>query len=175
MFADITNNTLTRVLLIVACIVGFWLCSRLLRRLVRNLGALHHLGELRVRTITRLLNIGLTFCCVVVICLLLGLGYGEISLFLSSVFAVAGIALFAQWSILSNITASLILFFGAPYRVGDRIRILDKDGDMSGVIDEIRLFHILLKCDDGNLLTYPNALILQKGVMKITAPVRDAG
>lgn len=94
-----------------------------------------------------------------------GVEYSQISIFLSSVFAVIGVALFAQWSILSNITASLIIFFGFPYRVGDKIKVIDKDDDISGIIEEITLFHVLIKRDE-ELITYPNNLILQKGVVK---------
>ncbi|QEY18984.1 small-conductance mechanosensitive channel [Cellvibrio sp. KY-GH-1] len=119
---------------------------------------------------TRLMNIGMVFCCIVVVCLILGLGYSEISVFLSSIFAVVGIAMFAQWSILSNVTASMIIFFGFPYKVGDRIKVLDKDDDMRGVIVEITLFHVILKREDGNLITYPNTLILQKAVLKLDHP-----
>ncbi len=167
----ISHSIFAKLLLVLICALIFWLTSKLLGRLVRNLGRKRMLGELRVVYMTRLMNIGLLFCCVVVICLLLGLGYSEISVFLSSIFAVVGIALFAQWSILSNITASMIIFFGFPYRVGDHIKILDKDDDMSGVIDEISLFHVILRRDDGNLITYPNTLILQKAVLKIDHPL----
>lgn len=167
----ISHSVFAKLLLVLICALIFWLTSKLLGRLVRNLGRKRMLGELRVVYMTRLMNIGLLFCCVVVICLLLGLGYSEISVFLSSIFAVVGIALFAQWSILSNITASMIIFFGFPYRVGDHIKILDKDDDMSGVIDEISLFHVILRRDDGNRITYPNTLILQKAVLKIDYPL----
>jgi small-conductance mechanosensitive channel len=92
--------------------------------------------------------------------------------FLSSAFAVIGIALFAQWSILSNITASLIIFFAFPYRVGDRIKILDKDDDISGIVDEITLFHVIVRKDD-DLISYPNSLILQKAVVKLTEKSND--
>ena len=94
------------------------------------------------------------------------IGYAQVSIFLSSVFAVLGVALFAQWSILSNITASLIIFFGFPYRVGDNIKVLDKDGDIQGIIEEIDLFHVLIRVGDV-LITYPNTLILQKAVVKL--------
>lgn len=167
----ISHSIFAKLLLVLICALIFWLTSKLLGRLVRNLGRKRMLGELRVVYMTRLMNIGLLFCCVVVICLLLGLGYSEISVFLSSIFAVVGIALFAQWSILSNITASMIIFFGFPYRVGDHIKILDKDDDMSGVIEEISLFHVILRRDDGNRITYPNTLILQKAVLKIDHPL----
>ena len=38
-----------------------------------------------------------------------------------------GVAMFAQWSILSNITSGIILFFSFPFKIGDLILIHDKD------------------------------------------------
>src|SRR5690606_30406341 len=165
---------MTRLLLVLGCIAAFFLVSNILHKITRERSIKKMLGDLRVRYITRLMNIGLVFCCIVVICLILGLGYSEVSVFLSSIFAVVGIALFAQWSILSNITASMIIFFGFPYKVGDRIKVLDKDGDMSGDIVEISMFHVIMRREDGNLITYPNSLILQKAVLKVDHPIKDA-
>jgi small-conductance mechanosensitive channel len=168
----ILNHTLmTKFLLVTACVFIFYLAAKLLNRAVRDVSIRRALGDLRVMHISRLMNIGMVFCSIVVMCLILGLGYSEISVFLSSIFAVVGIALFAQWSILSNVTASMIIFFGFPYQVRDRIQILDKDGDMTGVIVDITLFHVILKREDGNLITYPNTLILQKAVLKIDHPI----
>ncbi len=170
MISMISQSHWIRILMVLACVLVFYLISKLLGRLIRNLGTKRMLGELRVLYTTRLMNIGLVFCCVVLICLLLGLGYSEVSLFLSSIFAVVGIALFAQWSILSNVTASMIIFFGFPYSVGDRIKVLDKDDDITGIIHEISMFHVIIRRSDGNLITYPNTLILQKAVLKIEHP-----
>lgn len=103
----------------------------------------------------------------IVVCMVLGLGYGEISVYLSSIFAVIGVALLAQWSLLSNITASVVIFFAFPYRVGDRIKVTDPDFDLSGSVEEISLFHVLIRTDAGNMVTYPNNLILQKPVIKL--------
>lgn len=167
----LSSNAVTKILLVLTCIFVFSLGSRLLRKIVRDLGIRQSIGDLRLRYISRLVNIGLVFCCIVVVCLIFGLGYSEVSVFLSSIFAVVGIALFAQWSILSNITASLIIFFAFPYRVGDRIKILDGDDDMTGIIHEISMFHVILRRDDGNLITYPNTLILQKAVLKVRYPL----
>ncbi|MCQ1058033.1 mechanosensitive ion channel domain-containing protein [Photobacterium sp. DNB23_23_1] len=97
----------------------------------------------------------------------LDLGFGDISLFLSSIFAVLGVALFAQWSILSNLTASVLIFFVFPYRIGDNIKVADKDEDISGIIIDITMFHVILRHENGNIITYPNNLILQKGVTKL--------
>lgn len=166
----INHSAFLRAVAVVVCISIFLASSRFIRQVIRKLGHKQALGELRVRYIMRLTNIGLIFLCVSVISLLLGLGYGDISLFLSSIFAVVGIALFAQWSILSNITASMIIFFGFPYRVGDRIKVLDKDDDICGVIRDIGMFHVIIRRDDGNKIIYPNTLILQKAVLKIDFP-----
>lgn len=101
--------------------------------------------------------------------MILGIDYGKFTVFLSSAFAVLGIALFAQWSILSNITAGILIFFNFPYRVGDTVRIANKDFDLVGMIEEITTFHVLIRHTDGDLITYPNSLILQTPVIKLKA------
>lgn len=165
-----SHSVFSKFLIVFACVVFFYAASKLLDKIIHDVSLRRALGDLRVLYMTRLMNIGMVFCCIVVICLILGLGYSEISVFLSSIFAVVGIALFAQWSILSNVTASMIIFFSFPYKVNDRIKILDKDDDMRGVITEITLFHVILRRDDGNLISYPNSLILQKAVLKLENP-----
>lgn len=111
-----------------------------------------------VHATSYLIALGLTF----------GIEYGELTVFLSSLFAVIGIALFAQWSILSNLTASMIIFFQFPYRIGDRVRILNADFDLTGEIEEISSFHVMIRHDKGDLMTFPNTLILQTPVIKLS-------
>lgn len=156
-----------KILLVSGCIVAFLLVSKFLDGVVRRYASKRGVSAYRAGYLTKIIYFGLLFCTVAIVCLLLGLGYGDVSLFLSSVFAVVGIALFAQWSILSNITASVIIFFGFPYRVGDRIQVLDPDAKFTGVIREITMFHVIVKLDDGNSVTYPNSLMLQRAVQKI--------
>ena len=168
-----SESLTTKLLLVCTCIVVFYLVSRLLDKIIHDVSVRKALGDGRVPYITKLMNIGMVFCCIVITCLLLGLGYSEVSVFLSSIFAVVGIGLFAQWSILSNITASMIIFFGFPYRIGDRIKIADRDEDMCGIIEEISMFHVILRRDDGNLITYPNSMLLQKAVIKIEHPLAE--
>lgn len=165
-----SHSVFSKSVIIISCILVFYAASKLLNKIIHDVAARRSLGDLRVHYMSRLINIAMVFLCIVVMCLILGLGYSEVSVFLSSIFAVVGIALFAQWSILSNVTASMIIFFGFPYKVGDRIRILDKDDDMRGLIIEITLFHVILRRDDGNLINYPNTLILQKAVLKLDHP-----
>lgn len=167
----LADSTASKLVLVAICMTFFLLIAKLLYKITHDVSVRRAFGDLRLLYISRLMNIGMVFLCLVTICLIFGFGYSQISVFLSSIFAVVGIALFAQWSILSNITASMIIFFSFPYRVNDHIKILDKDGDLSGVIVEISMFHVILRREDGNVITYPNTLILQKAVLKIDYPV----
>jgi small-conductance mechanosensitive channel len=149
-----------------------FICLKWAATAIRRYGSNRNVAPYRIRYISRTVSITLLAFFLILLANISGLEYSQISIFLSSVFAVIGVAMFAQWSILSNITASLIIFFGFPYRVGDRIRILDKDDDLSGEIEEITLFHVLIRKDQ-ELITYPNTLMLQKGVIKNPRDVRD--
>ena len=154
-------NIIVAILIVAAFLVSF----RLSTTAINNFGSSRSVSLYRTQYIVKTVNLSLTVFYLILLITVIGIEYSQVSIFLSSVFAVLGVALFAQWSILSNITASLIIFFGFPYRVGDYIRIIDGDEDISGTIEEIALFHVLIKKGD-ELITYPNTLILQKGVIK---------
>jgi len=83
---------------------------------------------------------------------------------LSAVITVVGVALFAQWSVLSNITAGMILLFSFPFKIGDIIRIHDKDFPIVAEIEDIRAFYTLLITAEGELISIPNNVLLQKGI-----------
>jgi len=156
-----------KILSIFICFAVYLFALRAMGMTIRRLGSLKSVAQVRINYLLKTANIALFATFVFVVCLVLGLGYSDVSLFLSSAFAVIGVALFAQWSILSNITASMVIFFGFPYRVGDLIKVTDADFDLSGTVEEISLFHVLIRTPAGNVITYPNSLILQKPVIKL--------
>jgi small-conductance mechanosensitive channel len=86
----------------------------------------------------------------------------------SSLFAIVGVGLFASWSILSNLTCSVILMFSFPYKIGDRIRIVDGDNSIEGRVIDMTMFSIQLENDANDIVSYPNNLALQKPVIKIS-------
>lgn len=100
------------------------------------------------------------------IALIWSVNLGGILIFASSIFAVIGVALFAQWSILSNVTSSIIIFFTFASRVGDKIKIIDGDNSIEGEIIEISLFQIEIEDEEGNTIYYPNNLFMQKPIKK---------
>jgi len=120
--------------------------------------------EQRTGLIIKYINYSIAFGIILSLILIWGVDFSSVGVVLSSVFAVLGIAFVAQWSILSNITSGIIMFFTFPYKIGDYIVIHDKEYDYQGTIEDIKGFHVLLKTTDNRLITYPNSLILQKGV-----------
>ena len=114
------------------------------------------------------LNILINVTALVLLFVIWGVEPQNVLLSLSSIFAVIGVALFAQWSILSNLTSGIIIFFTMHIKIGDRIKIYDKDFPIEAEIADIKSFNIYLKTDDGEQVIYPNNLILQKGISVIS-------
>lgn len=148
-------------------IVLYWVIKRLGQNWIEVLAKNKRVALKRKQSVLKCFNITLFLLFTAIFTIILNLGFGDISLFLSSIFAVLGVALFAQWSILSNLTASVLIFFVFPYRIGDKVKVAEKDEDISGVIIDITMFHVILRHSSGNIITYPNNLILQKGVIKV--------
>ena len=93
-----------------------------------------------------------------------GVDEQQLLIYISSFLTILGIAFFAQWSILSNITAGIILFVNYPVKIGDKITILEKDHNIDGEIKDIGAFFITLKTDKNEFITVPNSIILQKNI-----------
>lgn len=125
------------------------------------------INDARIRLMRRYVTVTLFLIAILIEAFVFGAEFKDLALIFSSVFAIIGIALFAIWSILSNVTSGIIMFFNFPYKVGDKIEIHDKDFPITAIIEDIRAFQLHLRLDDGDLVTYPNNLILQKAVTLI--------
>jgi len=137
-----------------------WILVRVVKRFSRQSNRLEH----RTGLVIKYIDFGIIFLIVFGLILVWGVQFEDVGFVMSSVFAVIGIAFFAQWSILSNITSGIIMFFTFPYKIGDYIIIHDKEYDFEGTIDDIKGFHTVIKTTKDEIITYPNSLMLQKGV-----------
>ncbi|TXR51537.1 mechanosensitive ion channel [Reinekea thalattae] len=145
--------------------VVFALLSRAsLRRLVKSSAIKKAVNEKRLYYVLRSIDGLFIIGCFIVFLTYAGLDVDDLGVFLGSIIAVLGVSLFAQWSILSNATASILIFFFFPYRVGDSITILDSENSVHGTIKEIALFHVILSSENGSTITFPTSLIFQKAV-----------
>lgn len=162
LFINYQSELLTTLLALGTLIITRFLSSKA----IRKVGQISDLNDIRTRLILKYVAIGHGVLLISALLLIWGVNFREVGLILSSVFAVIGVALFASWSILSNITAGVILFFSFPFKIGDHIRILDKEleGMNEFWIEDIRAYHVHLRNPEGELVTYPNNLFLQKAV-----------
>ncbi|MEN3322371.1 mechanosensitive ion channel domain-containing protein [Mariniflexile soesokkakense] len=145
----------------------------ILTRLITKISRRNGINLARIHLINRYVSVTLLLIGLLIIPFIFGAQPRELALVFSSVFAVIGIGLFAIWSILSNITSGIIMFFSFPYKVGDKIQIHDKDFPLEGIIEDIRAFQLHLRLENGDLVTYPNNLMLQRAVTLVEKDAID--
>lgn len=116
----------------------------------------------RGKIIKKAINLILILAVSIFVLIIWGVDQTELAFFVGSILTVIGIALFAQWSILSNITAGIILFFYHSVKLDDIITIMDKDYDIEGRVSDIGLFFVILKTKDGERVSIPNNVFIQK-------------
>lgn len=114
-----------------------------------------------------------TITSIILICLLLMLWGIELRGLLvvgSSMFALLGVALFAGWSLLSNLTSFLILFTQNDCRVGRWVRVVDGANFLEGEITEMGFMNVQLRNLEGDLVLYPNNLFMTRPVIVLKEP-----
>lgn len=133
-------------------------------KLVRRYAKSNHTLEHRTNLVIKYIHLFINILAIIALILIWGVQTKDIFIALSSITTVVGVAMFAQWSILSNITSGVILFFSFPFKIGDVIKIHDKDFPIEAEIEDIGAFHVYLKTRDNEKIIYPNNLLLQKGI-----------
>ena len=134
------------------------------RKGINNMLKKFHFSLQRRKLTLRMINLLLTIVALIFISAIWGVKQSDIVVFISSVIAVLGIAFVAQWSLLSNITAGLILFFNHPLKIGDHIKIIEKDFIIEGIVNDITFFFIHIKTENREKITISNTVILQKTI-----------
>lgn len=145
-------------------LVLLYLCKYIAVHLVNKYGQLLQKSVLRRQQMKQMLSVLLNVLFVFILAIIWGVEPHNLLISLSSIFAVIGVAMFAQWSLLSNITAGIVMYFSAPFRIGDHIRMLDKDFMIEAVIENIRTFYTHIRTEEGEVIVIPNNLFLQKMV-----------
>lgn len=91
-----------------------------------------------------------------------GFDFSGLLVVITSIITVVGIALFASWSILSNVTAFIFLLVQPSFRRGNYIRVIDMDNYIEGYITEVTLLNTRLITEDRELIIYPNNLLISR-------------
>ncbi len=175
MIADFFEMHRSQLLVTAFVLLSFLIIRFIIHFTISKIAKKNDINVARVRLMKRYVTVSLLLITLLIELFVFGAQFEDIAVIFSSVFAIIGIALFAIWSILSNVTSGIIMFFNFPYKVGDKIEIHDKDFPIKAIIEDIRAFQLHLRLDNGDLVTYPNNLILQKAVTLVEKDAIDHG
>ena len=157
----------------IALIFSISIVRFLISMIIRKVGKTFHFHKPRVSVVKKITNTIFIFIFLALLLLIWGVDQRDLLLYTSSILTILGVAFFAQWSLLSNVTAAIILFVNHPVKIGNRIKILDKDYPIEGVINDIGAFFVIIKTEEGEKVTLPTSLLLQKMVKIETTKEND--
>ena len=155
-----------KILETVISIILFFIIRIITIKLIDRTVTKSFLQKTRGKIIKKIFQIVLTVIIIIFILTVWGVDQSEVFLFMASVLTVIGIALFAQWSHLSNLTSGIIIFFNHSVKLDDTISIIDKDFEVEGRISDIGLFFVKLKTSQGEEVSLPNNIFLQKMIKR---------
>ena len=151
-----------------------WILTRyFFKKAIKRIAIKFNVSIERRRVVVRLTNFIAFILGVISLTLIWGVDQKQLLVFITSTVTVLGIAFFAQWSILSNITAGLVIFFNHPIHLGDFIRITEKDYLVEGKLVSISFFFLHIVTESGDEVTIPNTVALQKTIAVIKQNATD--
>lgn len=155
----------------VLIVVAAWLLQRLARRVIRRLG--EHNVPAEMTTVARRISAFLIYGSAALLVLeRLGVSAGVLWAAFTGFAAVAAVAFFAVWSVLSNIFCSVLIFATRPFRLYEHIEVLE-NGEKTGLkgrVMDINLIYTTLQEENtpdgqpGPTLQIPNSLFFQRAV-----------
>lgn len=158
------SNYYGKIIGTIVIIALLYIIRILITKIISKVADYSEKAENRSKLIIKYINTFLNILFFTFLIILWGVDTKSLFGFMGAAITFIGVALFAQWSVLSNFTAGMIMFFGFPYNIGDRIKIHDKDFPIEAKIDDIKAFHTILITDNDEKISYPNNLFLQKSV-----------
>jgi small-conductance mechanosensitive channel len=157
-------NTQYKLIVTLIAILAFPLllkiAKKLLEKAIKGKVDLHR--KYRAELLLKILLAIVTLCLVLIFW---GIELRGLLVLGSSLFAMLGVALFAAWSLLSNLTSFLLMFIQNDCRVGYWVRIIDGANFVEGQILEMGLMNVVLEHIDGHRVIYPNNLFVTRPVL----------
>jgi small-conductance mechanosensitive channel len=149
-------------------LIAAWLLRTLVRRLIQRLCLRYNLPPEIAISARRVSSFLIYFAALLLALERLGVSGTVLWTAFTGFAAVAAVAFFAAWSVLSNIFCTLLIFTTRPFRLHDQIELLesgDKPG-LKGRVLDINLIYTTLEevRDDhaGPVLQIPNSLFFQR-------------
>jgi len=147
--------------------VIYLIVREILSKVVNRRALLHSFDETRSLYIRKTVRVILSIVLIIFLGIIWEVSFEGLSIYIASFITIIGVGLFANWSIVSNITASVILFFFFPLKLGSKVRIVDGENSAEGIVMGLSLFSIQIQNKDGNEVYYPNNMAIQKSIVHL--------
>jgi small-conductance mechanosensitive channel len=153
------NIQIIETVIILGCYIILYF---IFKTVINNFLKKTRLERSRRKMAIRAIQLFTTITAIILITGVWGFKQNEIALFASTILTVLGIAFFAQWSLLSNITSSILIFFNHPVKLGDYIKVIHKDYHYEGEVTEMNYFFVHIKTNNNEIITIPNSHFFEK-------------
>jgi small-conductance mechanosensitive channel len=154
------SAVLITIAILLAAGIVILLLNRLFKAWLGGLAARFGLHHRTVATITRVFTSALWIFTALLILDIWGIGLGGVWTLVVSAATVIGVGFLATWTMISNITASVLLTFWRPYHLGDDVELLPEN--LKGQVIDRNLMFTVLREEGGAAILIPNNLFFQK-------------
>ena len=161
---------------VVLIVIGAWVLRKLGRWFLTILGRRRLLPTQLIEAARRAASYLIILIAILLVLKSLGVSAKVLWSAMTGFLAVAAIAFFAAWSVLSNTFCALLLLTTRPFRVGDYVEVLEsgeKPG-LRGTVTAIHLIYTTLTENEpgpaSSVLQVPNSLFFQRVVRRMSAP-----
>jgi small-conductance mechanosensitive channel len=149
--------SLPAILLVLA---GAYIAHVIICRALRALSHRTRLREADTAPISRFADWMIVAATLVLLFNVLGFNLGGVWTMMSAVLAMIAIGFVAVWSILSNISCTVLILLVRPFSVGDEIEFVGEA--TKGRVRDLNLIYTTLTAEDGADIQVPNNLFFQK-------------
>jgi small-conductance mechanosensitive channel len=165
---------------IVLTIAVSFVVLRLARRGFDRLGRRPHVSSSTVAMLKLIVRWVILVVAALLVITQLGIKMGSIWAVVSAFLAIAGIGFVAVWSVLSNVSATILLLVFHPFGIGDEIEVIETTGGtgLRGRVAEINFMYTTLEehqPESGETLDtlVPNSMFFQKTIRRrLARPAR---
>jgi small-conductance mechanosensitive channel len=112
----------------------------------------------------KVLNSILYLITVVLILTVFGVNLGGLWAVMSTILAMVAIGFVAVWSLLSNVSSTLIILFFRPFAIGDELEFVGEP--VKGKVIDLNFLYTTLRAEDGAFIQIPNNLFFQKSLRR---------
>jgi len=145
-------------------LVGAAIVQFILNRGLSLLASRTHLEPNDLLPLKKVLKSVLYLVTAILILTVFGVNLGGLWAIMSTILAMVAIGFVAVWSLLSNVSSTVIILLFRPFAIGDELEFAGEP--VKGKVVDLNFLYTTLRETDGTLIQIPNNLFFQKSVKR---------